>query len=64
MLLTSMWQVRDFPAEDQLKKLYDNMHSEYKYYIRLDDITNVKDLWTHICGRIQGDRATNSRTKS
>jgi len=44
VMLTDMRRAWGFSREAQLKRLYENMHPEYKLYIRLDDVTSLGDL--------------------
>lgn len=43
-MLTSMRRVGGFTADEQLKRLYDNMRAGYKLYIKLDELTSLTDL--------------------
>jgi len=44
--LTNMSRVGGFSQEDQIDRLYENMHSESKLYVRLDNIFSLGDLST------------------
>jgi len=43
-LLTMMRRAGNFEADAKLDRIYENMRAEYKYSIRLDDLTNLADL--------------------
>jgi len=44
VMLTNMRGAGGYSQEDQIDRLYENMHPEYKLYIRLDDISSLNDL--------------------
>jgi len=43
-MLTNMRRAGGFSQEDQIDRLYENMHPEYKLYVRLDDISSLSEL--------------------
>jgi len=43
-MLTNMHRAGDFSQEDLIDRLYENMHPEYKLYVRLDDVSSLGDL--------------------
>jgi len=43
-MLTNMRRAGGFSQEEQIDRLYENMHPEYKLYVRLDDISNLSEL--------------------
>jgi len=43
-LLTMMRRAGGFEADAKLDRIYENMRAEYKYSIRLDDLTDLADL--------------------
>jgi len=43
-MLTNMRRAGGFSREEQIECLYENMHPEYKLYIRFNDVTSLGDL--------------------
>lgn len=43
-LLTLMRRAGGFIRDEQIERLYDNMHPEYKIYVRYDEATSVAEL--------------------
>jgi len=43
-MLTMMRRAGNFGADAKLDRIYENMRAEYKYSIRLDDLTDLADL--------------------
>jgi len=43
-ILTMMRRAGNFGADTKLDRIYENMRAEYKYSIRLDDLTDLADL--------------------
>lgn len=43
-LLTLMRRAGGYTANDRLLRIHDNMHPDYKLYVRLDDLNGIADL--------------------
>ena len=44
VMMTLMRRAGGFSPAEQLERIYDNMHPEYKIYVRIDDVHNVAEL--------------------
>jgi len=44
VMMTLMRRVGGFTPDEQLGKLYDHMHPDYKLYVRIGDVLNLTDL--------------------
>jgi len=44
VMMTLMRRAGGFSREEQLELIYENMHSEYKTYVRVDDVRSIAEL--------------------
>ena len=44
VMMTLMRRAGGFTYEEQLDRIYENMHPDYKLYIRISDVTSINDL--------------------
>jgi len=43
-MMTLMRRAGGFSSAEQLKRIYDNMHPDYKLYVRISDIGSINEL--------------------